>query len=235
MASKLPDVLGEAFSHGRAETRTALVAAASVRLFEPGETILRQGDESSLTLILDGHVATRRTGDDGREIILRIVPPGELGLILPLAGRPASADAFALTSSAVARWPVAEVRALATADSGLALDLLDATLAIFETVVDMLDGLQYHDATRRVARVLHVHAGLFSSEPTVLTRGHLPMLVGTSREMTGRVLRVLESRRLVARVGRNRLVVLDPVGLAAAAQNGRASGAEPRRGTSSSS
>jgi hypothetical protein len=35
--------------------------------------------------------------------------------------------------------------------------------------------------------------------------------------MTGRVLRILEARSLVARVGRDRLRLLDPAGLAEAA------------------
>jgi hypothetical protein len=65
--------------------------------------------------------------------------------------------------------------------------------------------------------VLHEHTDLFFASPPVLTRTHLPILVGTSREMTGRVLRVLEARQLVARVGRNRLRLLDPAGLAAVA------------------
>ena len=52
----------------------------------------------------------------------------------------------------------------------------------------------------------------------MLTRTQLPIMVGTSREMTGRVLRILESQGLVARVGRSRLRLLDPVGLARAAE-----------------
>jgi CRP-like cAMP-binding protein len=67
--------------------------------------------------------------------------------------------------------------------------------------------------------VLDLHADLFFSEPPVLRRTHLPALVGTSREMTGRVMRALESRGVVARVGRDRLDLLDPAGLAAAARS----------------
>jgi hypothetical protein len=38
--------------------------------------------------------------------------------------------------------------------------------------------------------------------------------------MTGRVLRVLESRHLIARLGRDRLRLLDPAGLEAVAEFG---------------
>jgi CRP-like cAMP-binding protein len=44
----------------------------------------------------------------------------------------------------------------------------------------------------------------------LLSRAHLPSLVGTSREMTGRVLRELEREGTVARVGRTGLRLLRP-------------------------
>jgi len=83
-----------------------------------------------------------------------------------------------------------------------------------------LDGLLYLDTVRRIARVLHDKGDLFFADPPILTRGHLPILVGSSREMVGRVLRLLESRGIVARVGRDRLRLLDPAALKLAADVG---------------
>ncbi|MEA2537123.1 MAG: Cyclic nucleotide-binding domain [Chloroflexota bacterium] len=214
----LPVVLNDAFPHSHADSRKTLARAAGVRTFDPGEVIVRQGDESSMALILGGHVAFRRTTVHGRQLILRVATRGALAVILPLSTRPAGGDAVALTPSLAARWRGEEVRSLAAADPGLAIDLIDHTLATFEEVVACFDGLLYHDAQGRVARVLHLHADLFFSDQPVLTRAHLPILVGTSREMTGRVLRALEARRLVSRVGRDRLRLLDAAGLAEAAE-----------------
>jgi len=94
---------------------------------------------------------------------------------------------------------------------------MDQVLVALEEVTVRLEGMLYQDALRRVARVLHQHADLFFSDAPVLTRRHLPMLVGTSREMTGRVIRILESNGVVLRVGRY-FRLLDPEGLAAAAE-----------------
>ena len=58
--------------------------------------------------------------------------------------------------------------------------------------------------------ILARHRELFFGEPAVLTRAHLPGLVGTSREMTGQVLRQLEREGTVARVGRTGLKLLRP-------------------------
>jgi CRP-like cAMP-binding protein len=190
---------------------------AAVRRVRTGEVIISQGESSSLALVLEGHVAVRRTTMDGRQYMVRIVTRGQLSPVLPLAARSASADAVALTTSETAVWRADEMRSRAKMDAGLAVDILDDVLGSLDEVMGRLDGLLYQNALRRVARVLHEHTDLFFGSPPVLTRTHLPILVGTSREMTGRVLRVLEARQLVARAGRNRLCLLDPAGLAAAA------------------
>ena len=215
----LLDVLVESFPNSMAESRAALAATARLRRLETGEMIIEQGDPSSMALVIDGHVAVRRTTLDGRQYMIRIVTRGRLSPLLPLAAIPASADAVALTPSVVAVWRGKDVRSFATTDPGFAVDVLDDVLDSLDEVVGRLDSLLYQDALRRVARVLHLKADLFFGDPPVLTRTHLPTLVGTSREMTGRVLRILESRGLVARVGRTRLRLLDPAGLADAAES----------------
>lgn len=215
--ARLLDVISEAFPNSRPDTRRDLAAMAAMRRVNAGEVIISQGDTSCLALLLEGHVAVRRTTVDGRQYMVRIVTRGQLSPVLPLAARSASADAIALTASETAVWKADEMRSRAKIDPGLAVDILDDVLGSLDEVMGRLDGLLYQNALRRVARVLHEHTDLFFGSPPVLTRTHLPILVGTSREMTGRVLRVLEARQLVARVGRNRLRLLDPAGLVAAA------------------
>jgi CRP-like cAMP-binding protein len=213
----LQSLLVEVFPQSRPETRTALVNTASIQTFGAGQTMFRQGDVTPIALVLDGHVAIRRTSPEGRQLIVRILGRGKLGAFIPLVARPSAGDILALTPTPVALWSGPWIRSLARADPGLAVDLLDQIVITYEEIVGRLDSLLYQDALRRVARVLHLHADLFFAEEPVLTRDYLPTLVGTSREMTGRVLRVLEARSLVARLGRNRLSLLDPEGLEAAA------------------
>src|SRR6185369_1659884 len=213
----LPNLLAEVFPQSRPETRTALVNTASIQKFRTGQTMFRQGDSTPVALVMDGHVAIRRTSPDGRQLIVRIVRRGKLGAFFPINARPSAADLVALTPTPVALWAGPWFRSLARSDPGLAVDLLDHVLITYEEVVGRLDSLIYQDALRRVARILHLHADLFFADDPVLTRDYLQTLVGTSREMTGRVLRILEARSLVARVGRDRLRLLDPAGLAEAA------------------
>jgi CRP-like cAMP-binding protein len=207
--SVLPAVVADAFPLATSETRHHLIEGASFQAVEPGATIVRQGEDGALLLVLNGYIAHRRTTVDGRQVILRVTRPGQLGPILALASRPIGADAVAISRAEVARWPATAIRALGRADAGFAMDLNAQAMESYEAVLERLDGLLYQSALRRVARVLLRHADLFF-EDQVLTRAYLPTMVGTSREMTGRVLRALEAQGIVARTGRDRLSLLNP-------------------------
>jgi CRP-like cAMP-binding protein len=206
-------VAEKAFPRSRHETRQALVELAEVRGFAAGETVTPQGEETRIVLVIDGYVGLRRTTVDGREVIPRMVSTGELAALMSMARRPAAAEAVALSECQVALWLGIDAQILAAADVGFALDLLDHVLLAFEAVVERLDGLMYQNAARRVARVLEQYSEILFGDSAVLTRAHLPALVGTSREMTGRVLRRLESEGIIQRIGRDRLRLLDADGL----------------------
>jgi CRP-like cAMP-binding protein len=136
---------------------------------------------------------------------------------MPIALRPAVVEVVAVSPCRVALLAGSGLWALAEADTGFALDLLEHVLLTFEGIVERLDGLMYQAATRRVARVLEQHASILFGQAAVLTRAYLPALVGTTPEMTRRVLRILETDGIVARIGGDRLDLLDPARLGAVA------------------
>jgi CRP/FNR family cyclic AMP-dependent transcriptional regulator len=210
--------IAEAFPHSRPESREALLAAAEIRTARAREIILAQGEPNEFVLVVQGLAALRRNTPEGRQVIPRIISSGDLGGLLGMLDRPTSLDVVALSGCVAAILPGPTLRTLASHDAGLALDALDHALVALDHFAEKIDDLLHQGAQRRVARVLHQHRELFFSSPEILTRAHLPALVGTSREMTGRVIRRLESHGIVRRSGRSRLELLDPVGLQAAAQ-----------------
>jgi CRP-like cAMP-binding protein len=127
-----------------------------------------------------------------------------------LAGTDSSVEFVALTDCDVALWRGPEIRRLALTDPGFALAVIDHMAAFLNTLTGNLEGFLHQDARRRVVRVLARHRDLFFAEPAVVSRSLLPSLVGTSREMTGRVLRELEREGTIARVGQTGLKLLRP-------------------------
>jgi CRP-like cAMP-binding protein len=214
------EVVATAFPRARPETARSLVVQADIIRVDAGRTALGQDEQTRTLLVLEGHLGLRRTAADGREVIMRIVSTGQLASLLPIAGRPAALEALALSPARVALWSGSVVEGLAQDDVGLALDLFDHLLVAFQAIVQRLDGLIYQDAVRRVARVLEQYSEILFGDDAVLSRTYLPGLIGTSHEMTARVLRKLESDGVVARDGRDRLQLLDSDHLARIAAAG---------------
>jgi CRP/FNR family transcriptional regulator, cyclic AMP receptor protein len=187
-----------------------LVETARIRTVHTGEKIYQQGEPVPLTLILRGYGAARRTTASGQELVSGVAPAGELFGWSGLASAQSSVELAALTDCEVAQWPGSEIRALALADPDLALAAIDSMAASLHATVERIEGFLHQDARRRVLRILVRHRELFFGDPAVLSRAHLPGLVGTSREMTGRVLRQLEREGMIERFGRSGLRLLRP-------------------------
>ena len=78
--------------------------------------------------------------------------------------------------------------------------------------------MTFDTVSKRLAMILWMRRDLlFHARRPLLSRPQLADLAGTSREMTGRVIRDLEQRGLIARVGGTGLVLIDPAGLRAMA------------------
>ena len=211
--AEIADLVGRALPGAMPETREELVRTAHVRSVEPNDLVWRQGETTQLTQIIRGYGAFRRTTVDGGQHIVSLCQRGALFGFSSIASVETPVDLIALTRVEAVMWPGADIRPLAAGDPGLALDVIDRMAQFLLEANERVDGILYQDTRRRVLRVLTNYGHLFIGQPAVLSRAHLPSLVGTTREMTGRVIRELEREGLVARVGRRGLVVLSAEGL----------------------
>ena len=164
---------------------------ARVTRFDPANVIFRQGEPIPVTLVIHGYAAFRRTTRDGRELVLGISKSGCL-FGLGIAGQASSVDLVAITPTEVGLWSGADVRKIVVTDPSLAVAVIDGMGRHIVTISQRIDGFIHQDARGRVLRVLAEHRDLFFGESPVLSRTILPGLVGTSREMTGQVIRGLE-------------------------------------------
>jgi CRP/FNR family cyclic AMP-dependent transcriptional regulator len=190
------------------DTIHSLVASADVRRLRAEDVIFRQGEPARLSLIIRGHAAFRRTTVDGQQVVVGIAVPGDLYGITSMSAAVSSVDYVALTDCETAVWMGPEVRQFVALDPDFALDMLDRLASFLNILTEKVDGFLHQDARRRVVRILARHGDLFFADPPIVSRAILPGLVGTSREMTGRVLRELEREGTVVRVGRTGLRLL---------------------------
>lgn len=207
---ELRRLIKRALPNARAEASQALADTARFRAVARDQTVFRQGELLPFTLVVRGYGAFRRTTVDGRQVTVGIANPGDLLGFSSIASSYSTVDLLALTKCETAMWAGPEVRRLAAADPGFALDVIDRMAGSLTMITEKVDGFLHQDARRRVVRILARHRDLFFEDPPILTRAHLPSLVGTSREMTGRVLRELEGEGTLDRVGATGLRLLRP-------------------------
>ena len=206
----LRERLGELLPACRPETVAALADSGRLRRVRPGEPIYRQGGPVPLNLILEGNAISRRTTADGQQIFSGVAQSGVLFGYSGIAASTSTVEIVALNDCLVAQWPGDEIRELVRGDAALSLVAIDTLAGSLHALMEQLEGFLHQDARRRVLRILARHRALFFSDPPVLTRAHLAGLVGTSPEMTRRVLRQLEREGAIAREGRSTLRLLKP-------------------------
>ena len=209
-AGPLGELLIRALPGCQADTISHLVRTVRARTVKPGETIYAQGEPVPLTIILEGYGQARRTTINGRELVSGVARTGVLFGWSGLASVPSSVELQALTRCEIGQWRGADVRALIASDPALGLAAIDSMAWSLHQTVERIEGFLHQDARLRVLRILAQHRDLFFGETVILNRSHLPGLVGTSREMTGQVLRQLEREGTVERFGRSGLKLLRP-------------------------
>lgn len=206
----LLDLIQRALPGAASATWHDLATRARLRTLVVDEVIVHQGAPLPLTMIVSGYAAFRRTTVNGHLVIVGTADPGYLFGFSSISATPSSVEIVALTPAQVATWPAATMRRLALRDPAFAVEVIEWLIRFITVLTEKVDGFLHQDARLRVIRVLARHRDLFFSDPAILSRSHLPGLVGTSREMTGRVLRELEREGTVARVGRTGLRLLRP-------------------------
>lgn len=196
----------------------ALARQAHLRPFRRLEHVQSETQDPLLTLVVEGYLGAVRSDAEGHQQMITIAGPGELMSMLSMRRGAPVVDLVGLGSGLAALWQGDQVLSLARVDAGLAVALLDHALHSAERLLNRLQHLSFDTVSRRLAMILWMRrALLFDARRPLLSRPQLADLAGTSREMAGRVIRDFEERGIIARVGGTGLVLLDPIGLRAAA------------------
>ena len=177
--------------------------------------ILYAGDKSdALYYISEGSVAVLMNDDDGHEIVLAYLNPGdffgEMGLFDEESGR--SAWVKARTDCKLSELSYSKFRQLAAKEPDLLYALAGQMADRLRKTSRKVGDLAFMDVTGRIARTLLDLA----KEPDAIThpdgmqiritRQEIGKIVGCSREMAGRVLKELEERNLITASGKTIVV-----------------------------
>lgn len=205
----------------RGDERSAFDAIAVRRSFRRGEVLFHAGERGeSYHLIEQGSVAVRAATPHGEVTILNVLGIGdgfgELALVGTDPSRSATVQALEdTTTRAVHRGDFARLVDRHPGVARILVDLLAAEVRRLSVrVVDVL----HATADQRVLRCVHQLATVYARVGVPiripLTQEELATMAGTTRPTVNRVLNELVGTG-IAKPGRGRIVVTDPIELAA--------------------
>ena len=193
----------------------AFLAHCNRRRFPARATIIYAGDKGeSLFYIIKGSVTVLIEDDEGKEMIVAYLNPGdffgEMGLFKPDERR--SAWVRAKTECHVAEISYTKFRELSERQPDILFELGGQLAERLRSTTRKVGDLAFLDVTGRVARTLLD----LCKQPDAMThpdgmqikitRQEIGRIVGCSREMVGRVLKTLEDQGLVHVKGKTMVV-----------------------------
>ncbi|MDI3341459.1 MAG: Crp/Fnr family transcriptional regulator [Sphaerobacter sp.] len=208
-----------------ASTVTEIARRAQPRSLRDGEFVFLAGQSAeSVSLLVEGRIKVIRETEDGREVILRLIQPGEIFGGAGIWYEPVyPASAVAIGPGVILRMSTADWIALLRDEPEVALALLRELAARLREAEARIAELQTERAERRIARALlrlasktgvPTEAGVEIGLP--LSRQDLAEFTGTTLSTASRTLSAWDRAGLI-QAGRERVVLLQPQALRALA------------------
>jgi CRP/FNR family cyclic AMP-dependent transcriptional regulator len=205
------------FSELSEEAISSLSHLATRRRYPKDTVVFFENEEGdTLFMILEGRIKVTILGDDGREIILTMLSPGDLfGEMALLDNEPRSATAIAVEESELLSLHRTDFYAVIAENPGISTALIKVLSARLRRANHQISTLALLDVYGRVARVI---LDMAREEGRRLKDGRIAFRrathqeianrIGTTRETVTRMLKDLERQDLVKVEGRE--ILLQP-------------------------
>lgn len=144
------------FAEARPETLAALAQRSAIGRHAAGSTLFMEGDEADgLRVVLDGLVRIWIADDEGRELTLALLEPGEpFGEIALLDGLPRTANATAVEPTTCLLTPAAAFDAALLADPQLARQVIRLLCEILRRNTEAMGAFAFLGLDARLSQKL---------------------------------------------------------------------------------
>jgi CRP/FNR family transcriptional regulator, cyclic AMP receptor protein len=205
------------FADLRPDELERVLALTVERTFPHGQTIFQRGDQgSSLMAVLEGRVRISVCSEEGKEVTLGIMGPGELlGEIALLDGKGRTADATAMGACRLLLLDQRVFLPFLERNPSFAVHLLQILCGRLRKATSVCESLALLDIPARLARLL-VQLAELQGEPTGagrrigfrLSQQELGNLVAATRESVNKQLKLWEDEGLIS-VDQGRITLHD--------------------------
>ncbi len=194
-----------------------LLSVASERQFTNGQVIFQKGDPgTSMMAVIHGRVRISAYSEDGREIILNMIEPGQLfGEIGLLDGKERSADATAMGKTTLLILDRRDFIPFLEQNPKIVIRLFDVLCARLRQTSEMVESIAFLDFGARLAKLLLQMAENYGQEKDQgllinlrISQADLGNLIASTRESVNRQLNAWVQEGIIA-LEQGRIVILD--------------------------
>jgi len=177
---------------------------------EKGQTLLCEDDLSDyMYLIISGAVKVFKKSANGKEQILNIASTGEsLNDVSTFDGGPSAMDMLAMTPVRLLAIKKDDIKALFARFPRVALNVAGVLAGKVRRDSSLVEVLSFDQVINRLARLILKQSGAEENFLPLFTQQDLAAMVGTSRVVVNRSLRVMEEKGAI-RLERRRIVITD--------------------------
>lgn len=199
------------------ESLDSLLAVASERHFTNNQVIFQKGDPgTSMMAVLDGRVRISAYSEDGREIILNMIEPGQLfGEISLLDGKERSADATAMGKTTLLVLDRRDFVPFLEQNPKIMIRLFDVLCDRVRQTSEMVESIAFLDFGARLAKLLLQMAENYGKENDQgllinlrISQSDLGNLIASTRESVNRQLNAWVQEGIIT-LEQGRIVILD--------------------------
>lgn len=187
-----------------------LTAYGIIRTFAEGETIVNERAYiKAIPIVVRGSIRVMRTDEEGREILLYYIRPGESCIMSFLGGMhstPSIIKAVSEEETEVMLIPASKVSMLIKEFP----EWLDYIFLLyhqrFEELLDVVNSIAFKRMDERLLNFLRKKQELMQSDTLQVTHEQLAAELGTARTVVSRLLKQMETEGLV-KLGRNKIIL----------------------------
>lgn len=196
------------------ELAAELLEAGQKRLFPKNTIVVHEGEPAdTLYLVLEGRLRVYVSGEDGRELELNRLGPGEHFGEMMLGGRVRTASVRTLSPARLCLVSRGEFQRILAEQPALAFHLIQSLIARVTALTERVRSLALMDVYGRVAKILldsAVPDGELQVVPGPLSQQQIAERIGSSRSMVNRILRDLGEGGYIS-ISRERIVLHRPL------------------------
>ncbi len=181
------------------------------KTFAEGDIIMNEHSYiRSIPIVLKGSIRVMRTDEEGGEILLYYIRPGEsciMSFMGAMHGQPSMIKAIAEEEVEILFIPVEKSTALIKENSEWLEYIFQLYHKRFEELLDVVNAVTFQKTDKRILHFLQEKKKLSNSSDINITHQQLAEELGTSRVVVSRLLKQMETDGLVS-LGRNKISLL---------------------------